>query len=66
MDLRSLTGNASGTMFVKKINAYAEDIVAEIMWQTVLAVKQAVYSVQNTTIVCNIGILLWQHVAVFL
>ena len=58
VDLVSLAGNASGTMFVKK-DAYTEDIVTEMMRQTVLAVKETVYSVKNTTTIFEIGILLW-------
>ena len=37
------------------INSYAEDIVTVVMWQTVLAVKQAVCSVKNTTTIHDIG-----------
>jgi len=36
-----------GQCFLKN-NAYGEDIVTEMMWQTVLAVKQAAYSAKNT------------------
>ena len=33
---------------------------------SVFTIKQAVYSANNTTLVYDIGILLWQHVSAFL